>query len=219
MEGEMTKRTFVLLAVVVLIAVGCASGWHETNREDIAQPNVALLYGYMDMTDAPSPLDYFHIKQIKPETGKGTEWGFGCRDLGDKKFLFYHQAIPVGTYQLDEFGGTSTVGFLIFILSRTLHKYSFMNADTMNPDLKKPSNDTNSSSLVIDEPGIYFLGRFKYVKVQEKDGDESFTIEKISTPSQASVIQNLYKHMDVKGTKWDKMLLDQMKKLGVQPLN
>jgi hypothetical protein len=215
----MTKKAFALLAVLGFVVIGCASGWHTITREDIEKPNVALLYGYMDMTDAPSPMDYFEIKQVKPEAGKGAEWGFGCKDLGDKKFLFYHQAIPVGTYQLDEFGGTSTVGFLIFILSRTLHKYSFMGADSMNPDLKNPGKETNDSSLVIDEPGIYFLGRFKYVKVKEKDEDESFSIEKISTPSQGEVIQQLYKHMDVKGTKWDKMLLDQMKKLGIQPLN
>jgi hypothetical protein len=157
----MNRKILFGLTLLSAVAVGCASGWHTITNEDVAQPDVSLAFGYMDMSDAPSPMDYFNVKQVAPVNG-------GDFDFGVRKGLFIYQAMPRGTYQLDEFGGTTTDRFLIFTLSQTLHRYSFMNPDTMNPDLGKKSSLAEHEEFKIDKPGLYYLGSYKFIKLARK---------------------------------------------------
>ena len=171
----------VLSFLLLLGLSGCASDEHATLQQ-INQPESSLLYGYMDMTDAPSCMAYFDMK-VFPTYDKYI-------DFEVENGLFYHEAVPPGTYQLNEFGGTST--FFLFFFP-TLHRYTFL-----NPDAK----------FKIATPSMYYLGSFKYVR--DKD---AFDIQRIKSPSEGDLLVRLLPK--VRGTKWENVVLGRLKALGI----
>ena len=175
------KRALFPLMVLAFLA-GCASDEHATLQE-INRPETSLLFGYMDMSGAPSKMNYFDMKNLP-----GYEKTY---DFEVDNGLFYNAAVPLGSYQLNEFGGTSTL-FLFFF--PTFHRYTFLNPD---------------AQFRIAKPSMYYLGSFKY----EKDKD-SFTITRIKTPTEAELLQRLYPK--VQGTKWEAVVLNRLRSLGVR---
>ena len=174
----MKKAFFWALLSVVL--AGCATGRHTTPAE-INSPETSLLFGYMDMTDAPSPIDDFNMKVVP------TYDSYYYFEV--EKGLFYHAAVPPGTYQLNEFSGTST--YLLFF--HNLHRYSFLNPD---------------AQFKIAKPDLYFLGSFKYLK--DKD---TFKLTRIQAPTEAELLRLLLPK--VKGTKWETVVVNRLGTLGV----
>ena len=162
---------------------GCATDEHPSLR-DINRPETSLLYGYMDMTEAPSGMSYFDMKNFP---AYDTYYDFEV-----DKGLFYHEAVPPGTYQLNEFGGRSA---FLLIFFPTLHRYSFL-----NPDAK----------FKIATPSMYYLGSFKYVR--DKD---NFDIARIKSPSEGDLLLRLLPK--VRGTKWEGTILGRLKTLGITP--
>jgi len=176
------------LVVGLALLAGCSTGWHQVTREEIAQPDVCLAYGFMDMSEAPSKMDYFVVKQTQPP--RGHRFGFET-DHG----LFYYLALPQGGYTLDEFGGTNKIGFFIFVLKRTLHRYDFF---------------SNQTHFTLNAPGLYYLGSYKYVPNQD-----SFNIETKAVPSEGDLLLELLPK--ISGTKWEPQVRDRLAALGVRP--
>ena len=94
-----------LLAVVVL--AGCASGGHERNIND---PTNSLVFGYVDMDDAPTSISYASIQQVAPPTEE-PYWHMSVR-----KGIFYSAYLPTGSYQLSSFSSSASVGLLTFCI-------------------------------------------------------------------------------------------------------
>ena len=171
-----SSRIRVALAslAIALLLVSCASG---PPGRDVNDPTSSLVFGYMDMADAPTEVDWVSLKQVGTPTDEGY-WSLGVDDG-----LVFNQYLPVGSYQMAQFGGS---GFMAGDV-----RYSF------------PAYGKNETAVRITKPGVYFLGSFKYVKV--KTGlfaPGKFDIERTSTPTERELLERIQKLKEMKGTQW-----------------
>ena len=180
----------ILLALLAFGAIsllaGCASSGGP--ERDINDPNNSLVFGYIDMEDAPTDMTYAHLKQVFPAT-EFPYWPMGVEDG-----LILQQYLPPGGYQLSNFGGS---GFL-----SGEHEYSF------------PNFGKNATAVRIDEPGIYFIGAFKYKEVDTGFFEQGkFDMERISSPSERELLQRISEMDWVKGTAWESRIRKRLAEL------
>jgi hypothetical protein len=171
----MKHRIWLVLGLITLgLLAGCASSGPE---RDINDPANSLVFGYVDMDDAPTGVASAWITQVAPPSDT-PYWG-----LGVSKGLFYNSYLPPGSYQLSKFGGS---GFFA-----GQHEYS----------LPRQGNQT---ALRITKPGIYFLGSYKYKKVKTGMFEQGkFKIEKISKPTEAELLKRILdESSDIKDSAW-----------------
>lgn len=156
-------RTAVLaLAIAVSLLAGCAGGGHG---RDINDPSNSLVFGYVDMADAPTKISGAQIMQVAPPTDK-PYWGTDVRDG-----MFYTYYLPPGSYKLATLHGSS---FL-----RGEYRYSF-------------PRQGGEQGVRIDKPGIYFLGSYKYQNVRTGMFEQSkFDIERVKSPTEAELLQRM----------------------------
>jgi hypothetical protein len=169
------RLAVVLLFVAVGALAGCAGGGHG---RDINDPTNSLVFGYVDMADAPTKVSGAHIMQVEPQTDK-PYWGTDVRDG-----MFYTYYLPPGSYKLATLHGSS---FL-----RGDYRYSF------------PRQGGGNTAVRIDKPGIYFLGAYKYKNVKTGLFEQGkFDIERVSKPSEAELLQRLLDtDPEIKGSAW-----------------
>src|SRR5256885_2258402 len=85
----MKYRSGLASALIALwLLAGCASSGPE---RDINDPGNSLVFGYIDMEDAPTSVDYASLVQVAPPS-KTPYWGLAVR-----KGLFYSAYLPPGT--------------------------------------------------------------------------------------------------------------------------
>lgn len=166
-----------MLTIVALTALGLLAGCASGPTRDINDPTNSLVFGYIDMSDAPTGVSYAWIMQVAPPSNE-PYWGMGVQDG-----LFYSSYLPPGSYQLSAVGGSS--------FWKGEHRYNF-------------PRQGNQTQLRITKPGIYFLGSFKYKKVKTGmfEGGK-FAIEKANKPTEAELLKRLLeKDGDVKNSAW-----------------
>jgi hypothetical protein len=153
----------LLLAAATTLLGGCAGGGHG---RDINDPSNSLVFGYVDMADAPTKVSGAQVMQVAPPTDK-PYWGTDVRDG-----LFYTYYLPPGSYKLATLHGSS---FL-----RGDYRYSF------------PRQGGGNTAVRIDKPGIYFLGAYRYKTVKTGMFEQAkFDIERASSPTEAELLQKL----------------------------
>lgn len=155
----MTRRLWLAFALALLTA--CSTG----PKRDINDPTNSLVFGYVDMDDAPTGIEYAKLQQVAPANEQGY-WSLGVR-----KGLFYSGYLPPGSYQLSRFGGS---GFFA-----GEHAYNF-------------PRQGNQTALRIEKPGIYFLGSYKYKT--EKSGmfePGKFSMQKVNKPTEAELLKRI----------------------------
>jgi hypothetical protein len=156
------KTAVLALATAVSFLAGCAGGGHG---RDINDPSNSLVFGYVDMADAPTKISGAQIMQVAPPTDK-PYWGTDVRDG-----MFYTYYLPPGSYKLATLHGSS---FL-----RGEYRYSF-------------PRQGGEQGVRIDKPGIYFLGAYKYQNVKTGMFEQSkFDIARVKTPSEAELLQRM----------------------------
>jgi hypothetical protein len=171
----MKHRIWLVLGLITLgLLAGCASSGPE---RDINDPANSLVFGYVDMDEAPTGVASAWITQVAPPSDT-PYWG-----LGVSKGLFYNSYLPPGSYQLSKFGGS---GFFA-----GQHEYAF-------------PKQGNKTSLRISKPGIYFLGSYKYKKVKSGMFSQAkFAIEKINKPTEAELLKRILDESDnIKDSAW-----------------
>lgn len=164
--------------VLGLIALGLLAGCANTGPErDINDPANSLVFGYIDMDDAPTGVKSAWIMQVAPPSDT-PYWG-----LGVNKGLFYNSYLPPGSYQMSKFSGS---GFFA-----GENEYSF-------------PRQGNQTALRITKPGIYFLGSFKYKSVKTGIFEQGkFSIEKINKPTEAELLKRILDENDeIKKSVW-----------------
>lgn len=152
----------IFAMLTLLLVASCGSSGPV---RDIDDPTNSLVFGYIDMDDAPTGVSHAWMRQVAPPTD-APYWG-----LGVSKGLFYNYYLPPGSYQLSKFAGS---GFFA-----GQHEYEF-------------PQQSNQTSLRITKPGIYFIGSYKYKKV--KTGffsQRKFAIEKINKPTEAELLKRI----------------------------
>jgi hypothetical protein len=183
----MKKRIgfLVLLAAAALVA-GCAGGGHG---RDINDPSNSLVFGFVDMSEAPTKVSGAQIMQVAPPTDK-PYWGTDVRDG-----LFYTYYLPQGSYKL-----------------ATLHGSSFLRGEYQYNFPRQGGGDT---AVRIDKPGIYFLGAYKYQKVKSGMFEQAkFGIERVSSPTEAELLQRLLdQDPEIKKSVWADKIRQRLSRL------
>jgi len=162
-----------LLPVVLAFAVGgCAS----TTPVDPKDETLSVVFGYFDMKDAPSSLDWVALRQYGGKDEKDTY------SLPAKDGLFYHVGVEPGSYQVDTFG--SNGGF-------------FSNPVRYNYGGK----GRNATAIRITKPGVYFLGAHRYVSHPGKGffSADKFEMQPASAPGEKELLQRLLKQLETDG--------------------
>lgn len=172
----MANRVAIALLLAALAALaGCAGGGHG---RDINDPTNSLVFGYVDMSDAPTKVSGAQIMQVAPPTDR-PYWGTDVRDG-----LFYTYYLPPGSYKLS-----------------TLHGSSFLRGDYQ---YNFPRQGGGNTTVRIDKPGIYFLGAYKYKTVKTGFFEAGkFGIEPVASPSEAELLQRMLdKDPEIQKSAW-----------------
>ena len=166
-------RLWLPTLVMALTLAGCASAPPVDTKDETR----SLVFGYFDMTDAPSKLEWVSLRRYDG-TQKPGEW-YG---LAVKEGLFFHVGISPGSYQVEKFGGPGGIP----LLTRKQFEYSF------------GSKGRNSTAVRIREPGLYFLGAHQYVNHAGKGlfAPDKFEMVQIKTPTEKELLARLVREME-----------------------
>ncbi|MGH7206658.1 MAG: hypothetical protein ACREI2_10680 [Nitrospiraceae bacterium] len=149
---------------LALVLGGCA-GTPIDPKDEV----VSLVFGYFDMAEAPSNLQWASLKRYDV---KEPVW----YDLAARDGLIYHIGIAPGSYQVEKFGGTGGIP----LLTRGPYEYNF------------GTRGRNETAVRIQKPGIYFLGAYKYI---DHSGGlfkaDKFQMKPIKEPSEKQLLQRL----------------------------
>jgi len=171
-------RISACVAIVLLLPAVSPVTTSDERRPGVDNPSNSLVFGYIDMSDAPTKVSGAWLEQVSPPTD-APYWSMGVEDG-----LFYNTFIPPGTYQLSKFSGS---GFMA-----GPHEYQFSR------------QGRNETAVTINRPGVYFLGSFKYVTAQ-KGGmfkKAKFSIEPIDEPTEADLLRRIFEgEMDIQKSK------------------
>jgi hypothetical protein len=164
-------RRLIAVLGLALVVGGCATSGPPVDPKDDTR---SIVFGYFDMTDAPSGVEWVSLKLY----GDKPVW----YTLPVKDGLFYHVGIEPGAYQVEKFG--KNPGFL----SNTKYVYNF------------GTRGRNETARRIDKPGLYFLGAYKYVKHPTGWFEQGkFEMQPIRTPSEKELLTRLIKILESDG--------------------
>jgi len=157
-----------LCVVIALVLLTFLPGFAGDERPiSVDNPENSLVFGYIDMSDAPTRVKGAWLEQVSPPT-ESPYWSMGI-----EKGLFYNTFIVPGTYQLSSFAGS---GYMA-----GAYEYKF------------PRQGRNETAVRIVKPGLYYLGSYKYVEVRKKSMFKrgKFSIERVSEPSEAELLRRI----------------------------
>jgi hypothetical protein len=165
---ETSMKFFRSLALVLSVVVAGCAGTTPVSSSD---ETLSLVFGYFDMKDAPTKVQWVALKQYG---GKGA----GTYQLAVEDGLFLHVGVEPGSYQVDKFGGS---GFL-----RGDYVYNF------------GGKGRNSTAIRIQKPGAYFLGAHRYVNHAGKGlfAPDKFDMEPARSPTEKELLQRVIKRLE-----------------------
>lgn len=167
-------KKMIWLSILLIAAFtlnGCAGNKLIRDKDN----RTSLVFGYVDMDDAPVDLDWLAIKQVLPKTDK--PYLYEATDHG----MFWGSFFKKGAYQIDGFGGRS-------ILRRTDYEFDLPKQYARKLRFK-----------VGNKPAIYFMGSYKYKDVKTgffEPGKFDFVATK--SPSEKELLERLLKYTDSK---------------------
>lgn len=155
-----------LLGLIILTTIaGCATD-HLLRKPE--NNKMSLVVVYIDTSEASLKLTWAEAKRVKP---KPTLWyQFGLNPDG----ILYNNLIDPGAYVFVRLGGVT-------------------NKREMTRQL--PQQGRGKLAMVIKEPGVYFLGSYKYKRIPPKDF--SFTryeLRRTKSPSEREVLTKMQKY-------------------------
>lgn len=153
-----------LLILAGLFLAGCSST-PELAEPEGEQPS--LVFGHIDMSDAPTDLGWVSMKRMRPLT-ETPYYGFWVVDG-----TFFVSNTPPGTYKFVNFGGHSG--------------WKNMNATYSFPGQGKGELDRE-----IQRQGLYYVGSWKYKKI--KTGifqADKFDLVRVNTPTERELLERI----------------------------
>jgi len=163
------NRRQVVSFAAASLAASALPGCAGPGRPDPDDPTRSLVFGYIDMSGAPTPVDWVSLRC------------YTCADprshyqISIKDGLILHPAIQPGSYQIDVFGGSNSLG----IFSGAEHRYNF------------GTTQRNDSALRIDRPGAYFLGAWRYVA----QSGRAFSMQPLTTQNEKDLLARVVASM------------------------
>ena len=162
--------TFFFLLPALLLSSGCASSPDPVDPKD---KNRSVVFGFFDMSDAPSwgGIDWVSVKRYKPKKG------YFAAEVKDG--LFYHIGVTNGSFQVDEFGRNTR------FYSNARYTYNF------------GGKGRNQTARKIKKPGAYFMGSYKYKNIDSGSiwKPDNFQMIKSKGPSEKVLLKKLLKIM------------------------
>lgn len=185
---RIVRLRWLLITLMAFVLAGCASGPGSVDTKDEI---LSLVFGYFDMKEAPSSLEWVSLKKYDSAKKEGEWYGLAARDG-----LFFHVGIRPGSYQVDKFGGMGGIP----LLTRRQVEYDF------------GSKGRNDTAVRIQKPGIYFLGAHQYVNHAGKGlfAPDRFEMKPAKTPTEKELLQRLIKEFES-----DKALAGYTRQLGL----
>lgn len=170
----MKLRWWLPAALALLLAAGCASTPDPVDTND---ESVSLVFGYFDMKDAPSGLDWVSLKKYDSKAKDGEWYRMAARDG-----LFFHVGIEPGSYQVDKFGGMGGIP----LLTRRPFEYNY------------GGKGRNATAVRITRPGVYFLGAHRYVNRAGKGlfAADKFDMQPAPAPGEKELLARLIKALE-----------------------
>jgi len=186
-HGAVVTRRWLLTTALAFVLAGCASAPPVDTKDETR----SLVFGYFDMTDAPSGLEWVSLRKYDSAQKAGEWYGLAVRDG-----LFFHVGIGPGSYQVEKFGGLGG----IVLLTRRPFEYDF------------GGKGRNATAVRIREPGVYFLGAHQYVNHAGKGlfAPDKFEMTLVKTPTEKELLQRLLKELES-----DKALSGYTRQLGL----
>ena len=158
------------LAAAVLLLAGCGSA-PVMLQSDHGPDKNALVYGYIDMKEAPCNMEWITLRQVLPKTDKPF-WSPAI-----KNGMFYISVLKPGAYQIDSFGGNDHA-----IFGNTNYTFSI------------PRQDYDLGRFKIHRPGVYYIGAFKYKAIHTGFfSPGKFNLVKEQGPSRTELLKRLLK--------------------------
>lgn len=134
-------RIATLLCFAFTLA-GCAS-----TREITDFKNTSIIYGWVDMKEAPSGISYGQVFNLNAKD-KYAYFNLGVEKL-EGGYLFYHVGMEPGNYRMVHLSGQNC---LLIFCSNTIHEYSF--------------GEDSDYRFSIGKPGVHFIGAYDYKKIK-----------------------------------------------------
>lgn len=169
------SRRLILLAAVAALA-GCGSAPRQP--ADPADQRLSVVFGYFDMRQAPSPVEWVSLKAY----GAGANNGY---TLPGDKGLFLHVAVEPGAYQVDRFGGMSGLKMGNVSLFGSPHQYNY------------GTRGRNETAIRVARPGAYYLGSYEYVA--HKRGwleQDEFEMRTLAAPGELDVLRVVQQRLE-----------------------
>lgn len=153
----------------------------ETAYQRLEAPTNAqqsLVFGYLDLSEAPSPLGWVEFRQVSPATSRPYY------EMRVDHGVFYMEKFPPGVYVMGQFGGRR--------------------ADGTNLAYTLPRNSP-AVHVAIHTPGLHFVGAYKYRAVKQNGQPTGrFEIDKLPHPDEVEVLRRILPH--ARGTPWAKRI-------------
>lgn len=174
-NGGITRTATAATMVLVAALLACGGGGIPREMKAPVAQNVSLVYGYLDMSDAPTDVDWVDIKQMAPPTEKPYR---GARvDDG----AFYSETLPPGSYMISGFGGSSF-----------WHKGVIYDISRQGAPIR----------VRIQKPGMYFLGSWKVTQVDTGFFEApKFEVQRVGSPTEREVLEKMLP--EAEGTWWE----------------
>lgn len=177
-------RSLIIISTIIfsLALVNCNLSTSNLIDADPKDSKLSLVYGFIDFTKGPQPgvlsdrgyLHWIRIMKISP----GPWEVFEC-DKNIPKGIFWHYGIPKGSYQIYDFGTNFHNG-----------QYTFQMEDA------KIENSFN-----VNEPGLYYIGSYKFVF-----GNSSFNLEPSTQENEQSILTYLLKYFNEDPEKFSRQI-------------
>jgi hypothetical protein len=142
----------------------------------------SLVFGYLDMSDAPTGLGWMEFRQVAPQTDTPFY------QMRIHEGVFYMEKFPSGVFVMGEFGGERWDGkHLAYALPRT------------SPAVR----------VAIETPGLHFVGAYKYRPTKDAGARGGrFEIDALPAPSQGEVLARILPF--ARGTSWEQRIREQI---------
>lgn len=172
------------IATLAIGLAGCSTTGHLVPP---SEANISAVYGYIDMSDAPTGLQWITMKKLQPRSD--TPYYHFYVDDG----MFYRSEIPPGTYKFWEFGGFSQ-------WKNTDYTFQFQGQGKGEMD------------RVIDRQGLYFAGCYRYTRI--KTGffsPNKFDLEPIEGDCERETLERLARWS--KDATWNRLISQRLSEL------
>ena len=177
-------RRFVAACTALLMVAALGLdllAWRGNKLDEPRDDQQSLLFGFIDVQEGPG-LEWAKLQQASPRVKEPVR---EMRIGGDPEGLFYLENVPIGSFQLYAFGGSS-------YFRGGSRAYAF------------DPFDRNKTAVKIERPGIYCLGVYRFDISWEntrRGRIGTWSINPRAYPGEATLLKQLLP--GAAGTKWE----------------